>query len=49
MELKKLKLQRQFIKTLPSLLAPIKCVNIKCPFSGLEARGFINKLIRLRI
>ena len=49
MELEKLKLQYQLVETLPSLLAPIRCTNIKCPLLGLKAKGFINKLIRLRI
>ena len=49
MELKKLKFQHQFAETLPSLLAPVRCVNMECPLPGLKTRGFINKLIRLGI
>ena len=49
MELEKLKLQRQLAETLPSLLVPVRCVNMECPLPGLEARGFINELARLGI
>ena len=37
------------METLPSLLAPVRCVNIECPLPGLKARGFINELTRLEI